>query len=98
MQKSWKEKYCHGFPWEAKLKGSKELEHYILFCSGVSQEKRAAAGVAIMIKKKLMNSIYSSNFVNEIIVTIGLWIDRGYISIVGVYAPEEGWAEDAGIL
>jgi hypothetical protein len=59
-----------------KLKGTKELEHYILIYSGVPQEKRGVAGVATMINKKLMNRIYSYNFINEIVATIRLWIDR----------------------
>jgi exonuclease III len=36
-----------------KLKGSQELEDYILLHSGESTNKRAAAGIAIMIKTKL---------------------------------------------
>lgn len=35
-----------------KLKGSQELEDYILLYSGVPANKRAAAGIAIMIKAK----------------------------------------------
>jgi len=36
-----------------KLKGSQELEDYDLLYSGVATNKRAAAGVAIMIKTTL---------------------------------------------
>ena len=36
-----------------KLKGSQEMEDYILLYSGVPTNKRAAAGIAIMIKNKL---------------------------------------------
>lgn len=35
-----------------KLKGSKELEDYIMYYSGVNQEKRAAAGIALFIKNE----------------------------------------------
>jgi hypothetical protein len=73
-----------------KLKGSKELEHYILNYGAVPQEKRASTGVAIMINKKLTNRIYSYDFINERIVTIRPGMDRAYISIVGTYAAEEG--------
>jgi hypothetical protein len=77
-----------------QLKGSKELEHYILMYSGVPQEKGAAAGVAVMINQKVKNRICSYDFVSEIIVTIRLRIGRGYVSIVGTYSPEEGRAKD----
>jgi hypothetical protein len=37
----------------------------------------------------------ASNILKEsTTVTIRLWIDRGYITIVGTYAPEEGQAKD----
>jgi len=37
---------------EKKLKGSQELDDYILLYSGVPTNKRAAASIAIMIKAK----------------------------------------------
>lgn len=62
---------------------------------GVPREKRASAGVAILIKKTLKNLIHSYTFVNERIITIRLKNQRGYMSIIGVYAPEEGRNEDS---
>ena len=42
-----------------KLKGSQEMEDYILLYSGVPTNKRAAAGIAIMIKNKLKKQIHT---------------------------------------
>ena len=42
-----------------KLKGSQELDDYILLCSGVSTNKRAAAATAIMIKAKFKKRMHS---------------------------------------
>jgi len=42
-----------------KLKGSQELDDYILLYSGVSKNRRAAAGIAIMIKAKFKKRIHS---------------------------------------
>jgi hypothetical protein len=39
-----------------KLKGLVELGQYILIYNGVPQDKRAVAGVPILINKKLMKS------------------------------------------
>jgi hypothetical protein len=47
-----------------------------------------------MINKNLTYTIYSYNFINERNVIIRLWIDKIYVSVVGTYAPEEGWAKD----
>jgi hypothetical protein len=47
-----------------------------------------------MISKMVKNKIYSYIFINERTVMRRLWIDRGYISIVSTYAPEERQNED----
>jgi hypothetical protein len=65
-----------------------------LIYSGVTQEQRAAAGVAIMINNKFKNRIYSYSFVNERIVTIRLRIERRYMIVIGVCAPQEGMKEE----
>jgi hypothetical protein len=51
-----------------KLKGSQELEDYILLYIGVPTNKRAASGIAIMIKTKFKKRIHSYMFMNEIII------------------------------
>ena len=52
-------------PEKKKLKVSQELDDYILLYSGVPTNKRAAAGIAIMIKVKFKKIIHSYVFVNE---------------------------------
>ena len=53
-----------------KLKVLQELEDYILLYSGVPTNKRAAAGIAIMIKAKFKKRIHSYMFVNERILQL----------------------------
>jgi len=48
-----------------KLKVSQELDDYILSHSGVPTNKRAAAGIAIMIKAKFEKRTHSYVFVYE---------------------------------
>jgi len=53
-----------------KLMGSQELDDYILLYSGDSTNKRAAAGIAIMITAKFKKRILSYMFVNERILQL----------------------------
>ena len=76
-----------------KLKGSQELDDYILLYSGVPTNKRAAAGIAIMIKAKFKKRIHSYVFENERILQLGYKLRRGYLTLLAVYAPEEGNTE-----
>ncbi|PSN41161.1 hypothetical protein C0J52_05210 [Blattella germanica] len=62
-----------------------DLLHIIL--TGVEQEKRAAA---VYVKRQWKNRIHSYCFINERILTIRIRIDKGYMTIIAVYAPEEG--------
>jgi hypothetical protein len=48
-----------------KLKGSQELEDYILLHSDVPTNKRAAAGIAITIKPQIKKTIHSYMFIIE---------------------------------
>jgi len=73
-----------------KLKGSQEWEDYILLYSGVPTNKRAAAGIAIMIKATYRKRIHSYMFVNERILQLRYKLQRGYLTLLAVYAPEEG--------
>ena len=70
-----------------KLKGSQELEDYILLHSGVPTNKRAPAGIAIMIKAKFKKRIHSYTFVNERILQLRYKLQR-YLTVLAVYAPE----------
>jgi uncharacterized protein YeeX (DUF496 family) len=60
-----------------KLKVLQELEDYILLYSGVPTNKRAAAGIAIMIKAKFKKRIHSYIFVNERILQLRYKLQRG---------------------
>ena len=77
-----------------KLRGSKYVENYAMFYSGVSQKQRAAKGVAIFIDKKWESRIKEVQYVSERIITLKLKHNRGYLVVVGVYAPEEGKKEE----
>lgn len=76
-----------------KLKGTEELEDYLYIYSGVPQNKRASAGVAIFINKSLKNKIHSYTWINERLILLRCKHGRGYITIIGAYAPEEGRKE-----
>jgi len=76
-----------------KLQGSQELEDYILLYSGVPTNQRAFAGIAIMIKAKFRNTIHSYMFVNERTLQLRYKLQRGYLTLLAVYAPEEGKTE-----
>jgi len=76
-----------------KLKGSQELDDYLLLYSGVPTNKRAAAGIAIMIKAKFKKRIHSYVFVNERILQLRYKLQRGYLTLLAVYAPKEGKTE-----
>ena len=78
-----------------KLKCSQELEDYALLYSGVLTN-RAAAGVAIMIKTTLKKRIHSYMFINERILQLRYKLQRGYLTLIAVYAPEEGKLEQTG--
>ena len=76
-----------------KLKGSQELDDYILLYSGVPTNKRGAADVAIMIKAKFKKRIHSYMFVNERILQLKYKLRRVYLTLLAVYVPEEGKTE-----
>jgi hypothetical protein len=69
------------------------LKDYILLYSGVTTNKRAIAGIAITIKAKLKKRIHSYMFVNERILQLRYKLQRGYLTLLAIYAPEEGKTE-----
>jgi hypothetical protein len=77
-----------------KLKSSQDLEDYILLYSGVPTNKRAAAGVAIMIEVNFKNRIHSYMFVSERIIQLRYKLQRVYLTLLAVYAPQEGKTEE----
>jgi len=58
--------------------------------SGVPTNERAAAGIAILITAKYKKRIHSYVFVNERILQLRYKLQRGYLTFLAVYAPEEG--------
>jgi hypothetical protein len=56
--------------------------------SGVPTNKRAAARIAIKIKAKYRKRIHSYMFVNERILQLRYKLQRGYLTLLAVYAPE----------
>ena len=72
-----------------KLKGSQLLDDYILLYIGVPKNKRAASVIAIMIKAKFKKRILCYVFVKERILKLRYKLQRGYLTLLAVYAPEE---------
>jgi exonuclease III len=77
-----------------KLKVTKDLRYYVLLYSDVNRNKTAAAGKVILVQQKWKNKIDSYSFVNERILTLRYTTTRGYMTMLGVYAPEEGKADE----
>lgn len=80
-----------------KLKGTKDLNHYVMIYSGVPQNKRAQSGVAILVDSKWKSKIEFYTYVDERILTIRLRIGRGHLTIIGVYAPANAKKEEIEI-
>jgi hypothetical protein len=60
-----------------------------------NKEKRAMAGVSIVINKKYKQCITNWNFINERIVSVESNIFGKRMSIVDVYAPTNSYPEKA---
>jgi hypothetical protein len=58
--------------------------------SGVTQKQRAAKEAAILVDKNWTMKIESYAYINERIIIIRFRISRVHLTVVGVYAPEEG--------
>ncbi|XP_054708323.1 uncharacterized protein LOC129218133 [Uloborus diversus] len=80
-----------------KLKGTQDIDDFVMLYSGVPQNKRAACGVAILLDKTWKNKIVNYTFVNERMIIVRLKFERGYLSVFGVYAPENGRKEETDL-
>ena len=69
------------------------MEDYILLYSGVPANRRTAAGIAVMIKAKFKKRIHSYMFVIERILQLRYKLQRRYLTLLAVYAAEEGKTE-----
>ena len=81
-----------------KLRKTKDIEAFIMIYSRVQVIKRASCGVAILVDNKWKNKIVNYTYVNERIIVLRIRIERGYLCIFGVYAPEEGRKEKMNFL
>ena len=79
-----------------KLKGTRDIDDFfmIMIYSGVPQNKRAVCGVAVLLDKRWKKKIVSYIFVSERIIIVRLKIERGYLSVFGAYAAENGKKEE----
>ena len=77
-----------------KIKGTKMRGNYPMLYSGVSQETWAQSGIALIKDHKWTFRITNYLFVNDRIITVCFKTNRGHITIIGVYAPEEGREEE----
>jgi hypothetical protein len=61
--------------------------------SGVKQSVRAQLGVMIWVHKSISKTVYHYRYWSDRILKIRCKINRGYLTILGLYAPEEGRQE-----
>jgi hypothetical protein len=76
-----------------KAKRNKNPKNYIVIYSGVKQSVRAQSGVMIWVHKSLSKTTDHYKYWNERILEIRCKINREYLTILGLYAPEEGRQE-----
>ena len=81
-----------------KLRGTKDMKDFVMIYSGDLAIKRESCGVAILVDNKWKNKIVNYKYVNERIIVLRIRIERGYLCIFGVYAPEEGRKEKMNFL
>ena len=68
----------------------KETEHNTVIYSGVDRHNRGQSGVIIWIHKSISNKIDHYKFWNDRVIQTRLKIQRGHLTILGVYALTEG--------
>lgn len=80
---------------ETKKKGSGTMESskYIVIYSGVDKTTRASVGVIVYINSRYRNNIDTYNILHERIVAVRIRFKKDFLTIVGVYVPEEGKEE-----
>ena len=70
------------------------IGNHTMLHSGISPKTRPQSGVALIIGHKWTSRITNYSFVNERIITVRLKTNRRHITIIGVYALEEGREEE----
>jgi len=70
------------------------IDNYLMLHRGISQETGAQSGIPLIRDHKWTSRITNYSFVNERFITVRVKTNRGHITIIGVYAPEEGREEE----
>ena len=78
-----------------KLQGTKDTKNYSVIYSGVKQNIRAQSGVMMWIHKSISKTVEYYKFWNDRIIEVRLKINRGYMTVLAIYAPEEGRREES---
>jgi hypothetical protein len=68
--------------------------NYTILYGGVSQEPLAQSGIALIIDHTWTSRITNYSFVNDRIISVRLKTNREHITIIRVYATEEGREEE----
>ena len=64
-----------------KLRGTKDIDGFVMIYSCVQTIKRASCGVAILVGNKWKYKIVNFTYINERIVVLKIRIERGYLCI-----------------
>ena len=62
--------------------------------SGVDQQKQASSGVALLKDQNWKSRVESYTYVSKRVLTVRFKTCRNYLTVVGVYASEEGRKEE----
>jgi hypothetical protein len=65
--------------------------------SGVNRNTRASSGMSILTDSKWNTKIHSYTYINYRIIIVRCNVCRGHLTVIGVYAPEEGKMEETEI-
>jgi exonuclease III len=76
-----------------KLQETKDTKNCSVIYSGVKQHVRAQSGVMIWVHESIAKTTDYYNYWNDRIIEARFRINRGYLTILGLYAPEEGRQE-----
>ncbi|PSN39147.1 hypothetical protein C0J52_21858 [Blattella germanica] len=60
------------------------------FFNGMDKTKQAAAGIGMLVRAQWKNKIDSYCCINERILILRFKIRRGFMTVIGVYAPSNG--------
>jgi hypothetical protein len=70
------------------------IGNYSMLYSAIPHETRAKSGVVLIRGNKWTSRITKDSFFNDHIIKVCLKTNRAHITIIGVYAPDEGREEE----